>query len=156
MGEGVVASLKMVRGRAQFRWFDTFMVIQECGPEALGIVALINFLIGMILAFIGATELTQFGASIYTADLVAITSVREMACIIICGRTGAAFAAQLGTMKVNQEIEAFKTFGILSFEFLVLPRMLARHQPMRPRAKACPRSASASLPRRDGNPRTGT
>ena len=82
MGEGVVASLKMVRGRAQFRWFDTFMVIQECGPEALGIVALINFLIGMILAFIGATELTQFGASIYTADLVAITSVREMACIM--------------------------------------------------------------------------
>jgi len=129
LGESVVASLKMVRGQAQFRWSDTLMVIQQCGPEALGIVALINFLIGMILAFVGATELTQFGASIYTADLVAIASVREMACImtgiIICGRTGAAFAAQLGTMKVNQEIEAFQTFGISSFEFLVLPRMLA-------------------------------
>ena len=129
MGESVVASLKMVRGRAQFRWSDTLMVVQQCGPEALGIVALINFLIGMILAFVGATELAQFGASIYTADLVAIASVREMACImtgiIICGRTGAAFAAQLGTMKVNQEIEAFQTFGISSFEFLVLPRMLA-------------------------------
>jgi phospholipid/cholesterol/gamma-HCH transport system permease protein len=129
LGESVVASLKLVRGHAQFRWSDTFMVIQECGPEALGIVALINFLIGMILAFVGATELSQFGASIYTADLVAVASVREMACImtgiIMCGRTGAAFAAQLGTMKVNQEIEGFQTFGISPFEFLVLPRILA-------------------------------
>ena len=129
LGESVVASLKLVRGRAQFRWSDTLMVIQQCGPEALGIVALINFLIGMILAFVGATELAQFGASIYTADLVAVATVREMACImtgiIICGRTGAAFAAQLGTMKVNQEIEAFQTFGISPFEFLVLPRMMA-------------------------------
>jgi phospholipid/cholesterol/gamma-HCH transport system permease protein len=129
LGESLVALLKLVRGRAQFRWSDTLLVIQQCGPEALGIVALINFLIGMILAFVGATELAQFGASIYTADLVAVASVREMACImtgiIICGRTGAAFAAQLGTMKVNQEIEAFQTFGISPFEFLVLPRMLA-------------------------------
>ncbi len=129
LGESVVVLLNMLRGRAQFRWSDILMVIQQCGPEALGIVALINFLIGMILAFVGATELTQFGASIYTADLVAIATVREMACImtgiIICGRTGAAFAAQLGTMKVNQEIEAFQTFGISPFEFLVLPRMVA-------------------------------
>jgi phospholipid/cholesterol/gamma-HCH transport system permease protein len=129
MGESVVALLQMLRGRAQFRWSDTLAVIQQSGPEALGIVALINFLIGLILAFVGATELSQFGASIYTADLVAIASVREMACImtgiIVCGRTGAAFAAQLGTMKVNQEIEAFQTFGISPFEFLVLPRMLA-------------------------------
>src|SRR6185295_13180343 len=113
----------------QFRWSDTFLVIQECGPEALGIVALINFLIGLILAFVGATELSNFGASIYTADLVAIATVREMGCImtgiIMCGRTGAAFAAQLGTMKVNQEIEAFQTFGIDPIEFLVLPRTLA-------------------------------
>jgi len=129
LGESVVASLKLVRSQAQFRWSDTLMVVQECGPEALGIVALINFLIGMILAFVGATELAQFGASIYTADLVAVATVREMACImtgiIMCGRTGAAFAAQLGTMKVNQEIEGFQTFGISPFEFLVLPRMLA-------------------------------
>jgi phospholipid/cholesterol/gamma-HCH transport system permease protein len=129
LGDAVLAFLKLVRGRAQFRWSDTLLVIQQCGPEALGIVALINFLIGLILAFVGATELAQFGASIYTADLVAVATVREMACImtgiIICGRTGAAFAAQLGTMKVNQEIEAFQTFGISPFEFLVLPRMLA-------------------------------
>jgi len=129
MGENVLAFLKLLRGRAQFRWSDTLQVMQQCGPEALGIVALINFLIGMILAFVGATELSRFGASIYTADLVAVAAVREMGCImtgiIICGRTGAAFAAQLGTMKVNQEIEAFQTFGISPVEFLVLPRMLA-------------------------------
>jgi phospholipid/cholesterol/gamma-HCH transport system permease protein len=128
-GENVLGLLNLLRGRAQFRWSDTFLVMQECGPQALGIVALINFLIGLILAFVGATELTHFGASIYVADLVAIATVREMGCImtgiIICGRTGAAFAAQLGTMKVNQEIEAFQTFGISPVEFLVLPRMVA-------------------------------
>ena len=128
-GENVLAFLKMLRGRAQFRWADAFLVMQECGPQALGIVALINFLIGLILAFVGATQLTRFGASIYVADLVGIATVREMGCImtgiIICGRTGAAFAAQLGTMKVNQEIEAFQTFGISPVEFLVLPRMIA-------------------------------
>jgi phospholipid/cholesterol/gamma-HCH transport system permease protein len=129
LGESVLAVLKMARGKAQFRWTDMLEVIQACGPQALGIVGLINFLIGLILAFVGATELARFGASIYTADLVAVATVREMGCImtgiILCGRTGAAFAAQLGTMKVNQEIEAFQTFGISPFEFLVLPRMLA-------------------------------
>lgn len=129
MGEAVLALLALIRGRAQFRWMDMLQVMQECGPRALPIVALINFLIGLILAFVGATELARFAASIYTADLVAVATVREMACImtgiILCGRTGAAFAAQLGTMKVNQEIEAFQTFGISPVEFLVLPRMLA-------------------------------
>ena len=129
IGENVLALGKLLVGRAQFRWSDTWLAIQQCGPEALGIVALINFLIGLILAFVGATQLDNFGASIYTADLVAVATVREMGCImtgiIICGRTGAAFAAQLGTMKVNQEIEAFQTFGISAIEFLVLPRMLA-------------------------------
>ena len=129
LGQNVQALMQLLRGRAQFRWSDTWLAIQECGPEALGIVALINFLIGLILAFVGATELANFGASIYTADLVAVATVREMGCImtgiIVCGRTGAAFAAQLGTMKVNQEIEAFQTFGISPVEFLVLPRMLA-------------------------------
>ena len=129
LGENVLAAWMMIRGRAQFRWSDTFLVIEECGPQALPIVALINFLIGLILAFVGATQLANFGATIYTADLVAVAAVREMGCImtgiIMCGRTGAAFAAQLGTMKVNQEIEAFQTFGISPVEFLVLPRMLA-------------------------------
>jgi ABC-type transport system involved in resistance to organic solvents, permease component len=129
VGESVVSLGKLVRRTAQFRWSDTLLVMQECGPKALGIVALINFLIGLILAFVGAVQLQQFGAAIYTADLVAIATVREMGCImtgiIMCGRTGAAFAAQLGTMKVNQEIEAYRTFGFSPFEFLVLPRMLA-------------------------------
>jgi phospholipid/cholesterol/gamma-HCH transport system permease protein len=129
LGENVQAMVKLVQGQAQFRWSDTLLAMQECGPEALGIVALINFLIGLIMAFVGATQLANFGASVYTADLVAVATVREMGCImtgiIICGRTGAAFAAQLGTMKVNQEIEAFQTFGISPIEFLVLPRMLA-------------------------------
>ena len=129
LGENLAALGNLLRGRAQFHWPDAFLVMQECGPQALGIVALINFLVGLILAFVGATELTRFGAPIYVADLVGIASVREMGClmtgIIICGRTGAAFAAQLGTMKVNEEISAFQTFGISPVELLVLPRMVA-------------------------------
>ncbi len=129
LGENLTALGKLLRGRAQFRWADSFLVIEECGPQALGIVAMINFLVGLILAFVGAIELRRFGASIYVADLVGIASVREMGCImtgiILCGRTGAAFAAQLGTMKVNEEISALETFGISPIEFLVLPRMVA-------------------------------
>src|SRR5216117_3386646 len=129
LGENLVALGNLFRGRARFRWSDAFLVMQECGPQALGIVAMINFLVGLILAFVGATELTRFGASIYVADLVGIATVREMGCImtgiILCGRTGAAFAAQLGTMKVNEEINALQTFGISPIEFLVLPRMVA-------------------------------
>jgi phospholipid/cholesterol/gamma-HCH transport system permease protein len=129
LGENVLAVVNLLRGHAQFRWGDVLWVMQDCGPRSLGIVALINFIIGLILAFVGATQLANFGAGIYTADLVAVATVREMGCImtgiIICGRTGAAFAAQLGTMKVNQELEAFQTFGINPVEFLVLPRLIA-------------------------------
>jgi phospholipid/cholesterol/gamma-HCH transport system permease protein len=129
IGEAILAGMNLIRGKAQFRWPDAFVIMQEVGPEALGVVALINFLVGVILAFVGAVQLRQFGASIYVADLVAIGTVREMGClmtgIILSGRTGAAFAAQLGTMKVNEEIDAFKTFGISPIEFLVLPRIVA-------------------------------
>lgn len=129
LGEIAQALGALIRGRAQFRFQDFLQVLEETGPNALGIVALINFLIGLILAFVGATSLAQFGASIYVADMVAIGTVREMGCImtaiILCGRTGAAFAARLGTMKVNEEIAALTTFGISPVEFLVLPRMLA-------------------------------
>jgi ABC transport permease subunit len=97
--------------------------------RALGIVSLISFLIGLILAFVGAVQLHQFGASIFVANLVAIAMTREIGClmtaIVMSGRTGAAFAAQLGTMNANQEIDALSTMGISSMEFLVLPRMLA-------------------------------
>lgn len=129
LGENVLAFFRLLRGKAQLRWSDTWLVIQQCGPEALGVVALINFLVGVILAFVGAVQLRQVGASIFVADLVAIGTVREMGCLmtatILCGRTGAAFAAQLGAMKVNEEIDALRTFGILPIEFLVVPRILA-------------------------------
>jgi len=129
LGEGIEALGTLLRGRARFRWIDLITVIQECGPRALGIVSLISFLIGLILAFVGAVQLQQFGASIYVANLVAVAMTREIGCImtaiVMAGRTGAAFAAQLGTMTTNQEIDALSTMGISPMEFLVLPRMLA-------------------------------
>lgn len=129
MGETILSLLRLIRGKAQIPWSQTLLIIQQTGPGALGIVALINFLVGMILAFVGAVQLTQFGAAIFVADLVAIATVREMGAImtaiIISGRTGAAFAAELGTMTVNQEVDALKTFGISSADYLVLPRVLA-------------------------------
>ena len=129
LGQNIMALVNLLRGRAQFRWADAFLVMEQTGPQALAIVAMINFLVGLILAFVGANELQRFGATIYTADLVGIATVREMGCImtgiILCGRTGAAFAAQLATMKVNEELNALQTFGISTIEFLVLPRMIA-------------------------------
>jgi phospholipid/cholesterol/gamma-HCH transport system permease protein len=107
---------------------DLTLTIQECGARALPIVSLISMLVGMILAFVGAVQLQMFGAEIYVANLVGIAMVRVMGAvmtgIIMAGRTGGAFAAQLGTMEVNEEIDALRTLGISPMEFLVLPRML--------------------------------
>ncbi len=129
LGELAIAFAKFVRGKARYRAMDLMEVIQQCGASAVGIVTLIAFLVGVILAFMGAVQLSQFGASIYVADLVGIGMVREMGAmmtaIIMSGRTGAAFAAKLGTMKVTQEIDALTTMGISPMEFLVLPRVLA-------------------------------
>ncbi len=129
LGDVSVAFAKFVRGKARYRRIDLLEVIQECGANAVGIVTLISFLVGVILAFMGAVQLSQFGDSIYVADLVGIGMVREMGAmmtaIIMSGRTGAAFAAKLGTMKVTQEIDALTTMGISPMEFLVLPRVLA-------------------------------
>src|SRR3989454_8625316 len=129
IGEAVLAGLRLVAGRARFRRVDLVLFLQECGAQALGIVTLISFLIGLILAFMGAIQLRQFGAQIYVADLVGLGMTREMGAvmtgIMMAGRTGAAFAAQLGTMQVNEEIDALSTMGIPAMEFLVLPRMLA-------------------------------
>ena len=129
LGETLLAFAALLRGRARFRGSDLLFIIQECGPRALGIVSLISFLLGLILAFVGAVQLQQFGASIFVANLVAIAMTREIGCImtgiVMSGRTGAAFAAQLGTMNTNQEIDALRTMGISPMEFLVLPRMLA-------------------------------
>lgn len=129
LGEMSITFVRLFRMKARFRAVDLFLLIQQCGAEALPIVTLISFLVGVILAFVGAVQLKQFGAQIYVADLVGIAMVHDMAAmmtgIIMAGRTGAAFAAQLGTMKVTQELDAFTTMGFSSLEFLVLPRVIA-------------------------------
>lgn len=128
-GRLCIALVRMLTGRARFRTSDLFASIQQCGADALLIVSLISYLVGVILAFMGAVQLQQFGAAIYVADLVGIGVTREMGAmmtaIIMAGRTGAAFAAQLGTMKVTQETDALTTMGLSPMEFLVMPRTVA-------------------------------
>jgi phospholipid/cholesterol/gamma-HCH transport system permease protein len=129
LGEATQTFGRYFRGKASFRRSDFVLIVEDCGANALPIVTLISLLVGMILAFVGAVQLEQFGAGIYVANLVGIAMVREMGAmmtgIIMAGRTGAAFAAQLGTMQVNEEIDALSTLGLSSMDFLVLPRMLA-------------------------------
>ena len=129
MGGATLALLNLVRGRANTRLRDTLYFVEQCGPQAVGIVALISVLVGMILAYLGSVQLRQFGAEVYVANLVAIGMVREMGAlmtaVIMAGRTGAAYAAQLGAMQSNEEIDAITTLGISPMEYLVLPRLLA-------------------------------
>jgi len=127
---GVAVSMgRMLVGRARYRRSDLFFIIQQVGAQALPIVSLISVLVGLILAFIGAVQLEQFGGDIYIANLVGLGMMRDMgammAAIILAGRTGAAFAAELGTMTVNEEIDALRTMGISPIDFLVVPRILA-------------------------------
>jgi len=126
----VIQSLgRFSRGTATYLKSDVAQHIEQAGAGALPIVTLISFLIGMIFAFVGVVQLKLFGAGIYTADLVAIAMVREMAAImtaiIMAGRTGAAYAAEIGTMKVNEEVDALTTLGMNPIDFLVTPRMIA-------------------------------
>ena len=129
VGEIAIALGRLTAGRARMRRRDIALFLQEAGAEALPIVSLISFLVGVILAFIGAIQLSQFGAQIYVANLVALAMTREMGAmmtaIIMAGRTGAAFAAQLGTMTVNEEVDALRTTGVSPIEHLVLPRLIA-------------------------------
>lgn len=129
LGEIAFSLGRLLTGRARFRARDLWLEIEEVGPRALPIVSVISFLVGLILAYLGADQLRLVGAQIFIADLVAIGMVREIAAlmtgIIIAGRTGAAFAAQLGTMQVNEEIDAFTALGISPIDYLVLPRLLA-------------------------------
>lgn len=129
IGAVMLALLKLIGNRANTRARDFFYFVEQCGPQAIGIVALIAVLVGMILAYLGSVQLRQFGAEVYVANLVALGMVREMGAlmtaIIMAGRTGAAYAAQLGTMQVNEEIDAITTLGMSPIEYLVLPRMLA-------------------------------
>lgn len=129
VGAASIALARFVVGRARFRGSDLALAVQQAGAQALPIVSLISVLIGLILAFVGAIQLRQFGVQLYVANLVAIGMLREMGAImtaiIMAGRTGAAYAAELGTMQVNEEIDALQTLGFDPMEFLVLPRMLA-------------------------------
>ena len=128
-GETILSIGRLVKGKAVFRRQDFVIFLQDAGPASLGIVTIISVLMGMILAFVGAVQLEKFGASIYVASLVGLAMAREMAAmmtaIIMSGRTGAAYAAQLGSMQVNEEVDALKTMGVSPVDFLVLPRMLA-------------------------------
>jgi phospholipid/cholesterol/gamma-HCH transport system permease protein len=129
LGEIATAFRLLFTGKARFRRSEFLLILQECSADAFPIVSLISFLVGLILAYVGAIQLRMFGAQIYVADLVGIGMVRAMGAImtgiIIAGRTGAAFAARIGTMQVNEEVDALRTTGVSPIEFLVLPRVLA-------------------------------
>ena len=129
VGELGLSLVRLLCGRARLRWRDVWEAMADSGPNSLMIVTIIAALIGMILAFIGAMELRKFGAEIYVANLVGLAVVREMAAvmtgIVIAGKTGAAFAARIGTMQAQEEIDALTTLGVSPFDFLVLPRVIA-------------------------------
>jgi phospholipid/cholesterol/gamma-HCH transport system permease protein len=129
LGECVLAGGRVLARPDAFRWADCIFHMRRCGAQALGIVGLISFLVGVILAFVGATQFRQVGADIYVADLVGLAVFREMgpmmAAIVLAGRTGAAYAAELGNMRLNEEIDALETFGLRALDFLVMPRLVA-------------------------------
>lgn len=128
-GDTLVAGAGVAVHIRSANWKDLLPTMERTGADAVPIVVLINFLIGLVMAFQGAVQLKQFGANIFVADLVGVSICRElgplMTAIIICGRSGAAFAAEIGSMKVAEEIDALKTMGFGPMRFLVLPRTLA-------------------------------
>ncbi len=129
VGEATAAMFHAARHPRQVRWRDALNLAQEAGANALPIVMLIAFLMGVILAFQSAVAMRQFGAEIFVANLVALSLLRELAplmtAILLAGRSGAAFAAEIGTMKVNEEINALTTMGLDPVRFLVVTRVLA-------------------------------
>jgi len=128
LGRLLVSTAHVLRHPKSLNLRDVGLTIERAGADATAIVLLINFLIGFVMAYQSAGQLKQFGASIYVADLVGVSMTRElgplMMAIIICGRSGAAFAAELGTMKVSEEVDALRTLGFSPLPFLVIPRML--------------------------------
>lgn len=129
LGDLMIAFAAWIIGKGSTRFSEVLRFCQQCGPSALPIITLQSALVGMILAYLGVVQLRQFGAEIYVPDLVAVGMVREMGAlmtaVVMSGRTGAAYAAELGTMQVNEEIDALITMGIKPMEFLVLPRTIA-------------------------------
>jgi phospholipid/cholesterol/gamma-HCH transport system permease protein len=129
VGEVLIALLRLLAGKAVIRWSDYARQLDLTGPMSLPIVSLTCFLIGLMLAYMGGAQLERIGGQSYIADVVTVGMVRELAGlmtgVILAGRVGAAFAAQLGTMKANEEIDALRALGIDPVEYLVLPRLLA-------------------------------
>jgi phospholipid/cholesterol/gamma-HCH transport system permease protein len=129
VGELTVTLLSVLLRPGRLRWKDAFVIAENAGANAFGIIALMSLLLGLILAFQSAIPMERFGAQIFVIDLVSISVVRELGplitAIILAGRTGSAFAAELGTMKVNEELNALNTMGLDPVRFLVAPRVLA-------------------------------
>jgi phospholipid/cholesterol/gamma-HCH transport system permease protein len=129
VGDVLLSVRRLFTGKAAMRWSDLVWQIDQAGPRSVAIVSLVSGLVGIILAYMGAVQLQRFGAQTYIADLVTIGAVREVAAlmtgVILAGRIGAAFAAQLGSMQANEEIDALRALGIDPVDHLVLPRMLA-------------------------------
>ena len=129
LGDVAVATAAVVRSPRSLNWPDVWRVMDRAGADAVPILALLTFLVGLVTGFQAAIQLKQFGANIFVADLVALSITRElgplMTAIILAGRSGAAFAAELGTMRVSEEVDALVTLGLDPYRFLVLPRVLA-------------------------------
>jgi phospholipid/cholesterol/gamma-HCH transport system permease protein len=129
LGASVLAALGLLKEPKTGNWGHVVPTLERVGADAIPIVVLINFLVGFVMAFQGATQLKQFGANLYVADLVGLSVTRElgplMTAIILCGRSGASFAAELGSMSVAEEIDALRTMGFGPIRYLVLPRTLA-------------------------------
>ena len=129
VGEVLLSAGRLLRGKSGMRWSDLAWQIEQTGPRSLPIVALVSFLVGLIVAYMGAAQLQRFGAQNYIADLVTVGVVREVAAllvgIVLAGRVGAAFAAQIGSMRANEEVDALTTLGVNPVDFLVMPRVLA-------------------------------
>jgi phospholipid/cholesterol/gamma-HCH transport system permease protein len=129
VGESAIALAGCVTHPARFRWRPILYNIRSAGFDALPIVGLLSFLLGVVVAYQGAGQLRQYGANIFVADLIGLSMLREFAplitAIIIAGRSGSAYAAQIGTMSVTEEIDAMRTLGIAPLELLVLPKIIA-------------------------------
>jgi phospholipid/cholesterol/gamma-HCH transport system permease protein len=129
LGQMVVSGAGLLRSPRSANWRELPPTMERAGADAVPIVILINFLVGLAMAFQAAAQLKRFGANLLVADLIGISVCRElgplMTAIVVCGRSGAAFAAELGFMKVNEEIDALRTMGFAPMRYLVLPRALA-------------------------------
>jgi phospholipid/cholesterol/gamma-HCH transport system permease protein len=129
IGQMVLSLRAVIRSPRTVNWHGLAPLVERTGADAVPIVVLINFLVGLVMAFQSAVQLKAFGANIFIADLIGISITRElgplMTAIVVTGRSGAAFAAELGSMKTNEEIDALRTMGFDPIEVLILPRMLA-------------------------------